>query len=191
VFTVHHPFRSRDLSHYQRFKEFHEKFYSYVEPISVTPFADKALERYFAMFLAVMIRHDQKLTYQNNEDAAGLTSADTELIKHRIMGYIQEIHNNSAKLNEFLSERDYGVPTRIEGIIDAQELISISAKIDDLLLTRWLHRLEGLKNEFRFRHQVATKALFSEGIESDQQHWNVKYSLREIAPTVVIKTVQQ
>ena len=59
VFTVHHPFRSRDISHYQKFKEFHEKFYSYVEPISVTPFASKALDRYLAMFAIVLIRHNK------------------------------------------------------------------------------------------------------------------------------------
>jgi len=37
VLTVHHPFRARDMSHYEKFIEFHEKMYSYVEPISITP----------------------------------------------------------------------------------------------------------------------------------------------------------
>ena len=72
VFTVHHPYRSRDISHYQKFKEFHEKFYSYVEPISVTPFASKAMERYLAMFLSVMIRHSSTLGLMNNTDASSI-----------------------------------------------------------------------------------------------------------------------
>ncbi len=57
VITVHHPFRARDISHYEKFIEFHEKMYSYVEPISITPFTRKAVERYLGLYLATMIRH--------------------------------------------------------------------------------------------------------------------------------------
>lgn len=57
VITVHHPFRSRDLSHYERFIEFHEKMYSYVEPISITPFTRKALDRYLPLYIATIVRH--------------------------------------------------------------------------------------------------------------------------------------
>lgn len=32
VLTLHNPFRSRDVSHFERFREFHEKLYYYVEP---------------------------------------------------------------------------------------------------------------------------------------------------------------
>ena len=53
VLTVHHPFRARDISHYERFVEFHEKMYSYVEPISITPFTKKAVDRYLSLFLAL------------------------------------------------------------------------------------------------------------------------------------------
>ena len=57
VLTVHHPFRARDMSHYEKFIEFHEKMYSYVEPISITPFTYKAVERYLGLYLATMIHH--------------------------------------------------------------------------------------------------------------------------------------
>jgi len=190
VFTVHHPFRSRDLSHYQRFKEFHEKFYSYVEPISVTPFADKALERYFAMFLAVMVRHNKNLPFQNNKDAARLSRVDVTQIKKEIMAYITEIYTNGSRLSDFMQSRDYGVAITISGILDKGEVEEISNKLDELLIDRWLERLDG--QEFRYRHENEALSLFSrEGISSPYRHWNVKYSLREIAPTIVIKTVQQ
>lgn len=57
VLTVHHPFRARDISHYEKFLEFHEKMYSYVEPISITPFTRKAVERYLGLYLATILRH--------------------------------------------------------------------------------------------------------------------------------------
>lgn len=190
VFTVHHPFRSRDLSHYQRFREFHEKFYSYVEPISVTPFASKALERYFAMFLAVMVRHDQNLPFQNNSDAARLSRTDVARIIKEVMAYINQVHSNGTKLGVFLKDRSYGVPVSVSGILESRELEEIRAKLDELLINRWLDRLDG--QDFRYRDDDESISLFSqEGIRSAYANWNVKHSLREIAPSVVIKTVQQ
>ena len=62
VITVHHPFRARDISHYEKFIEFHEKMYSYVEPISITPFTHKAVERYMGLYLATMLRHRTRFT---------------------------------------------------------------------------------------------------------------------------------
>jgi hypothetical protein len=35
----------RDISHYERFKSYHAALYRYVEPISVTPFSSRALDR--------------------------------------------------------------------------------------------------------------------------------------------------
>jgi len=57
VITVHHPFRARDLSHFERFLDFHSKMYGYVEPISITPFTHKSIDRYLALFVATYIRH--------------------------------------------------------------------------------------------------------------------------------------
>lgn len=57
VLTLHNPFRSRDMSHFERFREFHEKLYYYVEPISITPFSPKAVEKYMPLYMATIIRH--------------------------------------------------------------------------------------------------------------------------------------
>jgi Helicase conserved C-terminal domain len=66
VLTIHHPFRARDMSHYEKFIEFHEKMYSYVEPISITPFTHKAVERYLGLYLATIIRHLTKFVERNS-----------------------------------------------------------------------------------------------------------------------------
>lgn len=57
VITLHNPFRSRDVSHFEKFKEFHEKLYFYVEPISITPFSPKTVEKYLPLYLTTLIRH--------------------------------------------------------------------------------------------------------------------------------------
>ncbi|HTI58982.1 helicase-related protein [Mucilaginibacter sp.] len=194
VFTVHHPFRSRDISHYQRFREFHEKFYSYVEPISVTPFANKALDRYFAMYLAVMVRHDEQLGLMNNDDARSVDMVRVQTIRQDIKRYIYEIYKRSLKLNVYLKTRPTGVSSNVEGIITEEEIEDIDFQLDDLLITRWLDRITGQDPtiDIKFRESVSPQSLFApRNNEAINDNWNVKESLREIAPAVVIKTVQQ
>jgi hypothetical protein len=83
VLTVHHPFRARDVSHYEKFIEFHEKMYSYVEPISITPFTKKAIERYLGLFLATMIRHSTK-RFVNRSSAVEISKMDDQDIEKLI-----------------------------------------------------------------------------------------------------------
>jgi hypothetical protein len=45
VVTMYNWVSPRDISHYERFKSYHAAFYRYVEPISVTPFSSRALDR--------------------------------------------------------------------------------------------------------------------------------------------------
>ena len=194
MLTVHHPFRSRDISYYQRFKEFHSKFYSYVEPISITPFANKALDRYFAMYLAVMIRHSHAFGLANNVAAASIDEYGIDIIKTEILGYIDAIRRHAVQLNSYLNDRDTGVRSNVEGIIGDEEFEDIKIQLDDLLVNRWLERI-GKQDpviELRFRTESSKTSLFkprSKGALHD--NWNVKESLREIAPSIVIKTVQQ
>ena len=49
--------RPRDLAHLETFTHFHETFYARVEPLSVTPFADRALDRGLAAVLVAALRH--------------------------------------------------------------------------------------------------------------------------------------
>ena len=58
VITVLNWARPRDLSHYEQFEHYHAVFYRYVEALSVTPFAPRALTRGLTGVLASMIRLD-------------------------------------------------------------------------------------------------------------------------------------
>jgi hypothetical protein len=191
VFTVHHPFRSRDISHYQKFKEFHEKFYSYVEPISVTPFASKALDRYLAMYAIVIIRHNKELRLMNNESAREIDNDKIETIKNLINVEIQEVYNNSLKLDDHLQNRIAGVTSTIDGIISQEEVDDINFKLNDLL-NKWIGLIDGQEQpvDLNYRiHNERLRSLFSNA--NDDKHWKVSHSLREIGASAVIKTVQQ
>jgi hypothetical protein len=194
VFTVHHPFRSRDISHYQKFKEFHEKFYSYVEPISVTPFATKALDRYLAMYAAVIIRHNQELGLMNNESAKDIDWDKIEIIKHIIRTEIQEVQNNGVKLDEYLQQRAAGVKSTIDGIISEEEVDDIEDKLSELL-GKWVNLIDEKPQPVDLSYRVhgdILKSLFT-SLRDDNypNHWKVSHSLREVGASAVIKTVQQ
>lgn len=67
VFTLYNNSKTRDRSHYELFYPYHQTFYKYVEPTSITPFSEQARERGLHAVLISMVRHLLKLT--NDEEA--------------------------------------------------------------------------------------------------------------------------
>jgi hypothetical protein len=63
VFTVFNWARPRDLSHLETFEQFHATFYRHVEALSVTPFADRAVDRGLTGVLVALVR---ELSYAYN-----------------------------------------------------------------------------------------------------------------------------
>lgn len=181
VLTVHHPFRSRDLSHYQKFVEFHEKFYSYVEPISVTPYTFKALKRYLPLFLATWIRH-KEYGLSENEQASRLD----DVLKDRIINDV---------VQHFTTLKGHSKQLDLPGILDDDELIEIQNEVRKLMNEMWFDRMnqdQGAPNDFCYRTDNFHTSIYINGNNYDESlNWNVKGSLREVAPETVIKTVQQ
>jgi hypothetical protein len=68
VFTVFSWARPRDLSHYETFESFHASVYRHVEALSVTPFADRALDRGLSGVLVALAR-DLRHAFNGNRSA--------------------------------------------------------------------------------------------------------------------------
>jgi hypothetical protein len=68
VLTVLNWARPRDLSHYETFESFHASIYQHVEALSVTPFADRAVDRGLTGVLASLVRN-LKPDYNPNRGA--------------------------------------------------------------------------------------------------------------------------
>ena len=56
VVTNYNPSRSRDRSHYEHFRSYHETLYQHVEPTSVTPFAVPVRERALHALIVILCR---------------------------------------------------------------------------------------------------------------------------------------
>lgn len=67
AFIQYDTTKSRDRSHYERFKSYHESFYRFVEPTGATPFSKPARERALHAVLVAMIR--QRTGLSEDKDA--------------------------------------------------------------------------------------------------------------------------
>ncbi len=86
VFTLFDGARSRDRSHFEQFCSYHQSFYRYVEPTSVTPFSEPVRDRALHAVLISMMRHIGKL---NSEEMASAFECDSENVK-KIEKYLIE-----------------------------------------------------------------------------------------------------
>ena len=99
VLTLHNPFRSRDVSHFERFREFHEKLYYYVEPISITPFSPKAVEKYLPLYMATIIRHLYN-DFADRKDAKKMTEYSAEQLKSDLKQYFSRRYDRTQNLDK-------------------------------------------------------------------------------------------
>ncbi len=115
IFTLLNWARPRDLSHYESFESFHAAVYQHVEALSVTPFADRALDRGLTGVLASLVR-DLKQEYNGNRGAQFFDSQG-ELADH-VVNYL---HRRAEAVTE---DRAVGeeVRSRLQQRLDHWEL---------------------------------------------------------------------
>ena len=188
VLTVHHPFRARDISHYEKFIEFHEKMYSYVEPISITPFTQKAVERYMGLYLATMIRHTTRFTERFS--ASDISSiSETELLN---------IVSDLTSYFEGRKIRMSGYDNLISNLLKQENIVQIKRWIEEAF-SEWKeesNRNLAANKTFVFNNKSARSTPPQEQLYVDieeyegnihSKKWQVPMSLRVIEPEAAIK----
>ena len=91
VFTMFDPNNTRDLSYFEDFVPFHKTFYKQVEPISITPFAENALDK--LLFTAIVTYFRHKLGFADNKTPCLLIKNDN---KQRLKDELHKIFNAHA-----------------------------------------------------------------------------------------------
>jgi hypothetical protein len=190
VITVHHPFRARDISHYEKFIEFHRKMYSHVEPISITPFTPKAIERYLGLYLATMIR--QTTEFVNRKSAEKITHLSDEKLSElvsKLSNYFNErrIHLDLCNVNDI-----------IKNLLKEKNINYINKWINDAILEWKLFSNNTIDQgkQVVFNHKSNKGKILQEQlyIEIDEyeeninrKKWQVPMSLRVIEPEAALK----
>lgn len=187
VITLHNPFNQRDVSHFEKFREFHEKLYYYVEPISITPFSPKSVERFLPLYLATIIRHKYN-QLSNKKDAKNINASLAEKLKRELKLYFAKREERTRHL------------TQQESALLTSEMLEVILQQIDVCLDVWLNLAEekgenlvyfiskfgrGNPNEF---------SLFAspEDFEGDSpaNKWLVPNALRVIEPESIIHVIR-
>lgn len=184
VITLHNPFRSRDVSHFEKFREFHEKLYYYVEPISITPFSKKSVDKYFSLYMASIIRHSFPELADGNS-ARNMNSEDLKIkVRDKIIQYIENRYYRTQNLPSEL-ELQRGLLTselkdNIERYVnEALEQWQSMAKLNPDLIYK-VSSFRGKSKPYLF---VAPDAYDD---EREQSLWTVPTSLRIVEPEAVL-----
>lgn len=97
VFTLYNASKTRDRSHYELFHSYHQTFYRYVEPTSITPYSEQARERGLHAIFISMVRH--LLGLNKNEQAKEFSEyiKDIDKIKDFILKRVKELDESETK----------------------------------------------------------------------------------------------
>lgn len=188
VLTVHHPFRARDISHYEKFIEFHEKMYSYVEPISITPFTQKAVERYMGLYLATMLRHRTRFTERlSASDISTISKVELSDIISELTHYFEE---RKGRMNNY--------DKLISNLLKDENVEQIKSWIQEAF-SEWQEESNKIladNKTFVFNNKSARSTPPQEQLYVDieeyegnihSKKWQVPMSLRVIEPEAAIK----
>jgi hypothetical protein len=102
--------QARSLSHYEDFRPYHESFYRYVEPTSITPFTYQARVRALHAALVVVIRHTVNFLSANgaagdlNPSHAEVADAVACLAQRCAVADPERAADTKAHLNALLAE---------------------------------------------------------------------------------------
>lgn len=116
VITLYDPFSTRDLSYFEDFVQFHKTFYKQVEPLSVTPFAENALDKMLFTLILAYFRHTTQYT-ENNKATALLNNSVKNELRSNLSGLFAK--------HKFAQ----------------QDLELISEKVEDILIS-WVNRIQ-------------------------------------------------
>jgi hypothetical protein len=190
VLTIHHPFKARDLSHYEKFIEFHEKMYSYVEPISITPFTKKSVDKFMPLYLATTIRHFFE-DFSNRNDANNINQLNANTIIDFCNAYFQKRYERLV-IHKDVTIRELLSVTDLDYIKEW-----IKSAIGSWLNGKDISNKDGLNLVFKNANIGRSNGeadLYSPlnnlNIKDYQQKWQVSMSLRNIEPTAVIHVNQ-
>lgn len=141
AFAMYDGSKSRDRSHYEQFKSYHESFYKFVEPTGATPFSEPARDRALHAVVIALLRSleselkDENCAYNFKENR-----------------YSERI----AKIKNYIIERSSSISQSLNSDME-DDSASISQEIDEIL-DEWERRAENYsENHFSYGEKYMFK----------------------------------
>ncbi|GAB4451621.1 MAG: helicase-related protein [Bacteroidia bacterium] len=162
VFTLYDPFNSRDLSFYEDFVQFHKTFYKQVEPLSVTPFAENALDKMLFTLILAYFRHTTQYT---SNDAANAIIDDR--VKNELKSNLLQLFQN----HQFV-----------------QDDIKLIMEKTDIILRDWKYKVEADRNlkYYWYNHPKESLMVPLQEKKNDDETLVAMQSMRSVEPSAEI-----
>ncbi len=154
VFTNYYRDQARSLSHYESFRPYHDAFYRYVEPTSVTPYTYQARLRALHAALVIVIRHANQGLLGNEK--AGCFDPSVPFT-------VKAIERLKQRCRQAISEDPSGVDRHI-----------------DALVAEWKSEVERCQNQHRnLEYQISDR-----DVGRDRLLYNYDDRIRGLWPTL-------
>lgn len=167
VVTMFDPFNTRDLSYFEDFVQFHKTFYKQVEPLSVTPFADSALDKMLFTLMVAYFRHKMNFTANNMASVLIQTNVKTQL-----QNQFSELFKNHP--------------------LAAEEFTNIILKIENFI-QNWQYRIDAVNDLKFFWYQHPRESLMK-SVQDKRNEEDVlvaMQSMRNVEPNAEVFIKQQ
>lgn len=105
AFALYDGAKSRDRSHFEQFKAYHESFYMFVEPTGVTPFSKPSRDRAMHAVMVSLMRHIYGLSMDLDAVYFDTDIDGVRKVESYILDRIREV--NSRSDFEFTDETDF------------------------------------------------------------------------------------
>ncbi len=138
AFVQYDATKSRDRSHYERFRSYHESFYRFVEPTGATPFSKPARERALHAVVTAMIR--QRTELYADKDAINF---DKDYFADAIL-----------ETEQFILERIKQINTRANNELE-EDIKDVQSEIDEFIdeWQKYARFAEDAKTQYFFGHR--------------------------------------
>ena len=169
VFANYYRHQARSLSHYENFRPYHESFYRFVEPTSVTPFTYQVRKRALHAALVIALRHGcDDLTA--NSAAGRLDKDDT-----RVQAVVEALEGRCGRADSDAAE---ATAEHLGQLVDEWQEAA----------ARCRREKRGLQYDCRGREADRLLGEFDGGRPG---LWKTLHSMRNIEDTAVLRTQER
>ena len=119
--------KSRDRSHYEQFRPYHESFYRHVEPTGATPFSAPARKRALHAVLIAYIRLSVKGLEQENDAVKFRGDGYEETVKNICEYLINRCIDVNRRINPNMKDESAELRREMEEILDKWEDLAKNA----------------------------------------------------------------
>lgn len=166
VYVNFYKTQARSLSHYENFRSYHDAFYRYVEPSSLTPFTYQARQRALHAALVIAIRHSG-IGFLKNEKA-------------------ESFDKNIDKIKKVIRE----LKIRCKNAIDNDQEQKSTFENIDILIEEWHQHVEYCDEQrmsFVYYTNDRGQANLLSNFDENNGLWKTLNSMRNVENTALMK----